>query len=254
MDLFNNTTTNNTTTLKFPIHLPTKKNYSYQYDEAAKVFRISIPDGEIIYAEQFFDTKISDRSMDYLLANEKDLHWRTTDWRAYEKEKLSTIPFTNIQWQHDQIKMFGKQVYIPRYSAWHGEAGKSYTYSGLTLYPKPWNKGLLYIKEKINQLVEVPFNSVLLNWYRDGLDYMNWHADDEKELGRNPVIGSVNFGATRRFVIRRIDDKKEKVEFPLQHGTLLIMKGAMQHYWQHTVPKERRVKADRINLTFRVIV
>jgi len=248
MDLFDNNTLP-----AFPINLPTKAGYSYRYDETAKVFRIAIPNGEIIYAAHFFDPPFSDRSMDYLLANKNALSWQTTDWRAYEKEKLSAINFTNIQWQHDQIRMFGKKVYIPRYSAWHGEEGKSYTYSGLTLYPKPWNKGLLAIKEKIDVLAEIHFNSVLLNWYRDGLDYMNWHADDEKELGNNPVIGSVNFGATRRFVIRRIEDKKEKVEFPLQHGTLLIMKGAMQHHWQHTVPKERRVQADRINLTFRIV-
>ena len=249
MDLFNNTTTP-----KLSINLPTKTGYSYHYDEATKVFRISIPDGAIIYAEQFFDTKFSDHAMDYLLANKNDLHWQTTDWRAYEKEKISTINFTNISWQHDQIRLFGKQVYVPRYSSWHGDAGKTYTYSGLTQAAKAWNEGLLNIKEKIEGLAGVRFNSVLLNWYRDGQDSMGWHADDEKELGKNPVIGSVNFGATRRFVIRRIDDKKEKVEFPLQHGTLLIMKGAMQHHWQHAVPKERKVKGDRINLTFRVIV
>ena len=248
MDLFKDTTTP-----LLPIHLPNKEDYAYHYDEVAKVFRISIPDGEIIYAADFFDTAFSDQSMDYLLANKNGLHWQATDWRAYEKEKLLAINFTNIQWQHDQIKLFGKQVYIPRYSAWYGEEGLTYTYSGLTLYPKPWNTGLLAIKEKIDPLATVSFNSVLLNWYRDGLDYMNYHADDEKELGRNPVIGSVNFGATRRFVIRRKDDKKEKVELPLQHGTLLIMMGAMQHHWQHTVPKERRVEGDRINLTFRVV-
>jgi alkylated DNA repair dioxygenase AlkB len=81
-----------------------------------------------------------------------------------------------------------------------------------------------------------------MNWYRDGDDYINWHTDAEKELGKNPVIGSVNFGATRRFLIRRIDDKKEKVELPLKHGTLLVMKGELQHYWQHSVPKEKKVQ------------
>lgn len=248
MNLFNDTTTP-----LFPINLPDKADYSYQYDAAAKIFRIAIPDGEIIYAPHFFDTPFSDQSMDYLLANENGLDWKTTDWRAFEKEKLAAVQFSNIQWQHDQIKLFGKQVYIPRYAAWYGDAGTTYTYSGLTLEPKPWNARLLAIKEQIEGLAKVSFNSVLLNWYRDGVDYMNYHADDEKELGENPVIGSVNFGATRRFVIRRKADKKEKVEFPLQHGTLLIMQGAMQHHWQHTVPKQRRVKESRINLTFRVI-
>lgn len=248
MDLFNNKTTPNC-----PINLPNKEGYDYSYDEVTKVFRIIVPNGEVLYSETFFDRKISDRSMEYLLENTNNLNWKTTDWRAFEKEKLAAINFSNIQWQHDQIRMFGKKIYIPRYSAWHGDSDKAYTYSGLTLHPKAWNKGLLFIKEQIDELADVKFNSVLLNWYRDGQDYINWHSDNEKELGTNPVIGSVNFGATRRFIIRRINDKKEKVEFPLKHGTLLIMKGALQHHWHHGVPKEMKVKDDRINLTFRII-
>ena len=149
--------------------------------------------------------------------------------------------------------MFGKQIYQPRYTAWYGDSDKPYTYSGLTLQPKPWNKGLRYLKNEVDKIAGVTFNSVLMNWYRDGEDYMGWHADDEKELGKNPVIASVNFGATRRFLLRRKDDKKLKIEFPLKHGSLLIMKGELQHYWQHSVPKERKVKEDRFNLTFRVI-
>ena len=248
MDLFNTKTTP-----QLPINLPTKEGYSYRYDAVAKVFRITVPNGEIIYAADFFDKKISDRSMDYFFENKNGLDWKTTDWRAFEKEKLASVEFVNIHWQHDQIKMFGKTIFLPRYSAWHGASNKVYTYSGLTLYSKAWNKGLLYLKQQIDSLAAVNFNSVLLNWYRDGLDHMSWHADDEKELGKNPVIGSVNFGATRRFLIRRIADKTEKIEFPLKHGTLLVMKGALQHYWQHAVPKERKVKADRVNLTFREI-
>lgn len=233
--------------------IPKKEGYSHTYNRNSNLFFIKVPNGELIYSENYFDKRISDRSIEYFLENKNGLNWKSTDWRNYEKEKLSDINFNNILWQHDQIKMFGKDIFLPRYSAWYGDSDKPYTYSGLTLQPKNWNKGLNYIKDQISKIADVNFNSVLMNWYRDGEDYINWHTDAEKELGKNPVIGSVNFGATRRFIIRRIDDKKEKVELPLKHGTLLIMKGELQHYWQHSVPKEKKVKEDRVNLTFRVI-
>jgi alkylated DNA repair dioxygenase AlkB len=236
-----------------PFDIPKKEGYSYTYDEKQKVFNIIVPNGELIYSEHFFDTKISNRSVEYFLENKNNLNWKNTNWRSFDKEKLDKVEFTNILWHHDQINMFGKQIFLPRYSAWHGDGDKPYTYSGLTLTPKPWNKGLLYIKNTIDSIAGVKFNSVLMNWYRDGDDYINWHTDAEKELGKNPVIGSVNFGATRRFLIRRIDDNKEKVEIPLKNGTLLIMKGELQHFWKHSVPKEKKVKEDRFNLTFRVI-
>jgi alkylated DNA repair dioxygenase AlkB len=92
-----------------------------------------------------------------------------------------------------------------------------------------------------------------MNWYRDGEDYISWHTDAEKELGNNPVIGSVNFGATRDFLIRRDSDNSEKLKIPLKNGTLLIMKGQLQHFWQHSVPKRVKVKELRFNLTFREI-
>ncbi len=129
----------------------------------------------------------------------------------------------------------------------------SYSYSGINSNPNPWNKGLTYIKQKIQSVTEDQFNSVLLNWYRNGEDYLNWHSDDEKELGQNPTIGSVNFGETRDFLIRRIDNPTMKISIPLKHGTLLIMRGEMQHHWQHSVPKRKRVKGSRFNLTFRQI-
>ena len=119
--------------------------------------------------------------------------------------------------------------------------------------PNEWNKDLLYLKEKIESFVGVEFNSVLLNWYRDGEDYLNWHADDEKELGLNPVIASINFGETRDFLIRKNDDPAKKLSIPLMHGTLLLVRGELQHYWQHCVPKRKGVRGSRFNLTFRRI-
>jgi alkylated DNA repair dioxygenase AlkB len=236
-----------------PFDIPKMDGYSCQWDENLNGFQVKIPNGELFYSEHFFDKKISDRSVEYFLENDTN-DWRTVDWREFDKDKLSTVRFKNILWHHDKLNMYGKEVFLPRYSAWYGDYDKPYTYSGLTLQPKPWNKGLLYLKEQIEKVAQVSFNSVLMNWYRDGEDYISWHTDAEKELGKNPIIGSVNFGETRRFQLRRIDDNKEKIEFPLKHGTFLLMKGETQHYWQHGVPKEKKVKDSRFNLTFRQII
>lgn len=234
-----------------PFFLPSSPGYSSSWNENYQGFDIAIPNGELFYAESFFDQKVSDRSLEYFLENDTN-DWRATDWRALEREQLSEVTFKNIEWQHDKLMMYGKETYLPRYSAWYGDSDKPYTYSGLTLHPKPWNKGLLTIKDKINGVANVQFNSVLMNWYRDGNDYMGWHADDEKSLGLNPVIGSVNFGEARDFVLRRRDNA-EKLVIPVKHGTLLVMKGELQHFWEHSVPKRTKRNHDRINLTFRVI-
>ena len=246
MDLFNSQNIN------LPFQLPNEDGYHCDFNEELNVYIIKIPNGEILYAEHFFDKKISDRSLEYFLENDS-FDWKTANWREFDKEQLEKVKFKNINWHHDKLNMYGKEVYLPRYSAWYGDNDKSYSYSGLTLQPNKWNNGLLFLKENIEKITIVNFNSVLMNWYRDGEDYINWHTDAEKELGQNPVIASVNFGATRRFLIRRNDDNSIKLEFPLKHGTLLIMKGELQHFWQHSVPKEKKIKESRINLTFRII-
>lgn len=246
MDLFNSKNT------YLPFQLPNKEGYHFEFNQELNVYVIKIPNGEIIYAEHFFDKKVSDRSLEYFLENDS-FDWETANWRKFDKEELTKVKFKNINWHHDKLNMYGKEVFLPRYSAWYGDNDKSYSYSGLTLQPNKWNNGLLFLKEHIQKIAIVNFNSVLMNWYRDGEDYINWHTDAEKELGQNPIIASLNFGATRRFLIRRSDDNSIKIEFPLKHGTLLIMKGELQHFWQHSVPKEKKVKQTRINLTFRTI-
>ncbi len=238
---------------KPPFNFPNKEGYSCKLNTELNVFEITVPNGSLLFAEHFFDKKTSDRSLEYFLENDS-FDWQTANWREYDKEQLAKVKFKNINWQHDKLNMYGKEVFLPRYSAWYGDNDKPYSYSGLTLQPKNWNKGLLFLKENIEKLANVNFNSVLMNLYRDGEDYINWHADAEKELGQNPIIASVNFGATRRFLIRRNDDNSIKLEFPLKHGTLLIMKQDLQHFWQHSVPKEKKVKQTRINLTFRTII
>jgi len=224
MDLFNQSSFQN----KLPFILPQKEGYSYFFDEDKKAFIITIPNGKLIFVPIFFDENLNNELMSYLLKNENNLNCKVTNWRNFEKENLSEIKFTNINWTHNQIKIFGKLLFEPRFSAWYGDSDAAYSYSGLKLKPNPWNEKLLFIKSKIESLIEkiektetiekkesLKFNSVLLNWYRDGQDSMGWHSDNEKELGQNPVIASLNFGATRRFLFRKIDktkDKKEKLK------------------------------------------
>ena len=217
-----------------------------------KGFDIKIPNGELFYSQCFFNKKISDRSVEYFLENDT-MNSDVTNWRQVSAEDFVKINFEHIKWKQDSIKLYGKDIPLPRLTTWYGDKGKSYTYSGINSNPNEWNKGLLYIKKKIESISNVKFNSVLINWYRDGEDYLNWHADDEKELGKNPVIASVNFGETRDFIIRDNTNKLNKITIPLKHGTVLIMSCELQHFWQHSVPKRKKVKGSRFNLTFRVI-
>jgi alkylated DNA repair dioxygenase AlkB len=160
-----------------------------------------------------------------------------------------------LAWEQGEITMFGKKILEPRLTAWYGDEGKSYTYSGKKQEPHAWIEPLIQLKNKIETTPSVlsKFNSVLANFYRTGTDSMGYHADDEKELGINPVIASLNLGETRRFLFRHKTMKEKKHELLLTHGSLLIMQGAMQHHWQHAVPKEPKKTKPRINLTFRWI-
>jgi alkylated DNA repair dioxygenase AlkB len=161
-----------------------------------------------------------------------------------------------ITWKQNTIKMYGKENPVPRLEAWYGDPGKSYTYSGITMQPTPWNDDLKIIKNSIEAVSGVIFNSVLINHYRDGKDRVAWHSDDEKELGRNPVIGSVSLGAERNFKLRHKQYKVNelKKQITLRHGSFLLMKGSTQHHWMHEIPRTAKPIGPRINLTFRVIL
>ena len=173
---------------------------------------------------------------------------------AFLSDRLFADLLDNINWQQDRIKIFGKQVDLPRLTAWYGDEGKPYKYSGITMNPNPWIPPLLSIKQRIEPVAELSFNSVLANLYRDGKDYVSWHSDNEPELGKNPTIASVSLGDTRRFLLRHKSNKDlETVEIALTHGSLLIMQGSTQHFWKHQVPKTAKFKTERINLTFRII-
>ncbi|WP_194774618.1 alpha-ketoglutarate-dependent dioxygenase AlkB family protein [Pararhodonellum marinum] len=159
----------------------------------------------------------------------------------------------NIHWKQEPIKIFGKEVLQPRLTALYGNPEIPYSYSGIRMQAQPFNEALNNIKNRIEQVAKVDFTHVLLNYYRHGQDSMGWHRDNEKELGPNPVIGSISFGAKRKFHFRHYRDKRTKVTLDLQHGSFLLMAGATQHHWEHQVPKTRQKLGERINLTFRVI-
>ncbi len=157
-------------------------------------------------------------------------------------------------WRQDQIRIYGKLRSLPRLTAWYGDPGRSYEYSGITMDPLPWTPCLSTLRTRLETLTGDDFNSVLLNYYRDGSDSMGWHSDDEKTLGINPVIGSLSLGATRRFRLQHKTDKTLKRSIDLDNGSYLLMAGATQHHWRHCITKTQRVCGPRINLTFRKIV
>lgn len=158
-----------------------------------------------------------------------------------------------IPWQQDAITVFGKTYDQPRLTALFGNNGKAYSYSNITMHPHQFNKELLEIKKSVEAIAKVNFTTCLLNYYRDGKDSNGWHSDDEKELGKNPVIASVSLGHERFFHLRHKQDKTLKQKLLLEHGSLLLMQGKTQHHWQHQLPKTAKNIGPRINLTFRVI-
>jgi len=158
-----------------------------------------------------------------------------------------------IKWQQDNITVFGKTYKQPRLTALYATNDLPYSYSNLTMLPKPFNHELLQIKQDIEHLTDHTFTTVLLNLYTNGNDSNGWHADNEKELGKNPMIASVSLGASRMFHFKHRTLKDQKHKLLLEHGSLLLMKGEMQQYWLHQIPKTKKIIGERINLTFRKI-
>ncbi|RMG26268.1 MAG: alpha-ketoglutarate-dependent dioxygenase AlkB [Bacteroidetes bacterium] len=159
-----------------------------------------------------------------------------------------------VQWEQRSIRLFGKSFLQPRLTAWYGDPQKTYTYSGISWEPLPWTPLLLEMKDRVEQAAQHPFNSVLLNLYRNGQDSMGWHSDDEPELGKNPCIASVSLGQSRTFHLRhRSRPQAKPLHLLLTHGSLLLMQGSLQHHWKHQLPKSRKKMGPRINLTFRYI-
>jgi alkylated DNA repair dioxygenase AlkB len=149
--------------------------------------------------------------------------------------------------------MYGKMLKTPRLTAWYGDQHSTYEFSGKKFLPLPWTDQLLLIKQRIEVAELIRFNSVLLNYYRDGNDSVAWHSDDEPELGKDPLIASVSFGQTRRFDIRHKQDHQLKYSVNLENGSLLFMRGDLQHNWEHRIAKSTQPLRERVNLTFRII-
>jgi len=158
-----------------------------------------------------------------------------------------------IEWRKDEAIIFGKKIITRRKVAWYGEKPYEYTYSNTTKYALPWTKELLDIKQFIEENTGEKFNSCLLNLYHNGSEGMAWHSDGEKDLKKEGAIASLSFGAERKFSFKH-KQSKEKVDFILPHGSLLVMKGTTQAFWLHRLPPTKKVSAPRVNLTFRMIV
>ncbi|MEM7358791.1 MAG: alpha-ketoglutarate-dependent dioxygenase AlkB [Pseudomonadota bacterium] len=167
-------------------------------------------------------------------------------WALYDTLLAET------DWQQERITLYGKTHDVPRLSCWMGDAGLDYGYSNMRMQVVPWNQELRALQQQLRCDTGHPFNSVLVNLYRDGQDSNGWHSDDEPELGTNPVIASVSLGAARDFHLRHKTRKDLRQSISLEHGSLLLMSGTTQHCWQHHVPK-RAQAAQRINLTFRYV-
>ncbi len=188
---------------------------------------LSLPDSDIIYYPNFYPQEEASVLFEDLKKNSK--------------------------WQQDEITVYGKKHLQPRLTALYSLDDMHYSYSGISMNSMLFTPTLLQIKNKIEKNIEEKFNAVLLNLYRDGRDSVGWHSDDEKELGKNPAIASLTLGEERMFHLNHKNNKEIKSKLLLQHGSLLLMKGKTQHFWQHQIPKSKKINGPRINLTFRLI-
>jgi len=178
----------------------------------------------------------------------------------YHPEFMNTLDSTqlikqlrvSLQWEPDQLIIFGRRITTRRQVAWVGDPDCAYTYSGVKKQPQAWTPELLALKHQLEQLTQAEFNSCLLNLYHDGADGMGWHSDDEKELDTQAPIASLSLGATRKFSFRHKKDKTT-ASLALENGSALIMHAPTQQFWQHALMKTKTVHTPRINLTFRKI-
>nr|WP_239482082.1 alpha-ketoglutarate-dependent dioxygenase AlkB [Pseudomonas insulae] len=172
---------------------------------------------------------------------------------AAEADQWLQALLAQTPWEQPQVFLHGRHYPVPRLVAWYGDQEARYRYSGLIHTPLPWTPLLTEIRRRVAAECGQPLNGALLNYYRDGQDSMGWHSDDEPELGEQPLVASLNLGGARRFDLRRKGSTRIEHSLQLEHGALLVMAGATQHYWQHQVAKTRSPCAPRLNLTFRLI-
>ena len=186
-----------------------------------------------------------------LLSQDGEVYFYPDFFAPAESDVLFAELLSEIPWKHEPIILFGKKIMQPRLTAWFGD--ESYSYSGITMHPEKWTPALHEIKTRIEKEFGIVFNSALLNQYRNQQDSVGWHKDNEKELGVNPTICSVSFGATRDFKFQHSKIKELKQSIALTHGSVLLMQGETQHHWAHAIPKTKKELGPRINITFRQI-
>lgn len=179
--------------------------------------------------------------------------WEPHFYNENRSQDLFDALYNELPWEAGEIKLFGKTHKIPRKQVMFADQGLEYGYSGIKLSVLDWNGKVKRIKSNIEREYDFNFNACLANLYRDGKDSNGWHADNEKELGLNPVIASLSLGAERTFKMKHLNSN-ERIDFKMSSGSLLIMGGEMQHYWKHQIPKSKTVVNPRINLTFRKLV
>ena len=172
---------------------------------------------------------------------------------ASDADRIFSSALNEIPWESSTIKLYGKEVLIPRLQCWIGDPGCEYAYSGKSLQRYDYFEPLIEIRSLIQNQLGIYFNSVLANLYRDGNDSMGFHADDEPELGNNPVIASLSLGAERPLVFQN-KDKTETKTFNQPHGSLMLMQGVTQSAWKHGIRKSKKISEPRINFTFRNII
>lgn len=171
-----------------------------------------------------------------------------------DSDQLLAKFIAETPWKQSTQKMWDKEYLTPRLTSWHGDIGTDYSVSGRISNPNPWTPELLYLKSLVEPIAGIQFNSVLLNYYRDGNDSVAWHSDRESVLGRNPVIASLSFGQVRSFDIRNKANHSEHYSVKLEHGSFLLMKAGLQEHWEHRIAKSAKPMKARINLTFRVVI
>ncbi|QGX38834.1 alpha-ketoglutarate-dependent dioxygenase AlkB [Permianibacter aggregans] len=197
--------------------------------------------------------RVSVEAEQIVLPDAELLLWRQIDLHRPLAELRQRL-VDELHWQQTPIRIYGREVMQPRLTAWYGDADAAYRYSGVTHEPLPWHPLLWDIKALVEQYSASTFNSVLCNYYRSGQDSMGWHSDNEPELGPEPVIASLSFGAARRFLLQHKKDKSLQWQCSLGEGDLLLMRGATQRFYRHSVPKTAKTTDLRINLTFRRII
>ncbi|HSF52502.1 MAG TPA: alpha-ketoglutarate-dependent dioxygenase AlkB [Algoriphagus sp.] len=170
-----------------------------------------------------------------------------------EADDYLKVLLETVEWRNDEAVIFGKKIITKRKVAWYGSEPFEYTYSNTTKRALPWTLELLQLKNRVEQECGDTFNSCLLNLYHSGEEGMAWHSDGEADLKKNGAIGSLSFGAERKFAFKH-KVSKQKVELFLEHGSLLVMKDTTQTHWLHRLPPTTRIQTPRVNLTFRTIV